>query len=334
MAHITRSKRDQIMILVRIGTRQQDIADLIGCSQSTISRERQRGRSPIYFCYDGKKAQEKAERRRAQSYERREHWYDNPQMLRYVVEELRQRRSPEQIAGRIKRLSPWHRHQAVSAKSLYNYIWKVKEEGGCLHYHLRRRGRRPKWFGLQKSTRECIPHRRDIDERPKEVEKRMQLGHWESDLVVSGRNGSGAIATLVDRVSKYVQAILLLDQTASAFNGAAREVFQKLPAPLRRTMTHDNGLEIRKHQQITEELKITVYCAHPYSSWERGTNENTNGLIRDFFPKGTDFSRVSPQELAHVVELLNNRPRQSLNFLTPNEVFTMGIKCYAFHASE
>lgn len=334
MAHLTRSQRDQIMILVRIGKHQKDIADLIGCSQSTISRELHRGKSPIYFCYSGMKAQEKAVQRRVQSYEQRNHWYDDPRVLRYIVEELRQRRSPEQIAGRMKRLSPWHRAHIVSAKSIYTYIWHIKEEGGCLHLHLRRRGKRPTWFGFQKSTRACIPHRRDIDARPKEVEKREDMGHWESDLVVSGRKGRGAIATFVERVSRYVQAILLMEQTADAFNDAAREVFEELPAPLKRTLTHDNGREIAKHAEITEELKITVYCAHPYHSWERGTNENTNGLIRDFFPKGTDFSRVLPEELAHVVELLNNRPRQSLHFLTPKEVFTMGVKGYAFHTSE
>jgi transposase, IS30 family len=107
-----------------------------------------------------------------------------------------------------------------------------------------------------------------------------------------------------------------------------------MPSTKQRTLTHDNGFEIQKHEQITGELRITVYCAHPYSSWERGTNENTNGLIRDFFPKGTDFSRVPPEELASVVELLNNRPRQSLNFLTPKEVFEMEVKGYAFHPTE
>lgn len=334
MPQLTRSKRDKIEILAQLNKKQDEIADLVGCSQSTVSRELKRARPPIFNRYTARKAQEEAEQRRRQSYKKRRYWYDNPKVLKYIVEELRKRKSPEQISGRMKRLSPWHRQHVVSAKSIYRYIWKVKDEGGCLHLHLRRKGKRPRWFGLQKSTRESIPNRRDIDERPKEVEKRKQAGHWESDLIVSGRNGSGAVATFVERISKYVQAILLLKQTAGAFNDAAREVFKELPAPLKRTMTHDNGLEIRKHEQITEELKIIVYCAHAYSSWERGTNENTNGLIRDFFPKGTDFSQVQPEELAHVVELLNNRPRQSLNYLTPKEVFEMEIKGYAFHPSE
>lgn len=334
MTHLTRSQRDQIAVLVKTNMTQEDMARLIGCSQSTISREIARGKSPTYLCYTGQKAQEKAEHRRTESYNKRDRWYDNPRVLRYVVEQLRDRKSPEQIAGRMKRKSPWHRRHAVSAKSIYSYIWRIKEESGCLHLHLRRRGKRPKWFGLQKSKRECIPNRRDIDERPKTVAKRKQAGHWESDLIVSGRNGSGAVATFVERVSKYVQAILLLSQTPDAFNKAAQEVFEELPAPLKRTLTHDNGFEIRKHEQITEELKLIVYCAHPYSSWERGTNENTNGLIRDFFPKGTNFSEVPPKELAHVVALLNNRPRQSLKFLTPKEVFEMEVKGYAFHPSE
>ena len=334
MTHLTRSQRDKIEVLVQLKKKQQDIANLIGCSQGTISRELKRNRPPVYNRYTARKAQGAAQQKRQSAYSKRQHWYDNPRVLRYVIEELRERTSPEQITGRMQRRSPWHKQHTVSAKSIYNYIWKVQEEGGCLHLHLRRKGRRPKWFGMNKSTRGEIPNRRDIDERPKTVEKRKQMGHWESDLVVSARDGSGAIATFVERVSKYVQAVLVLDQTAAAFNEAAREVFAELPAPLKRTLTHDNGREISKHEQITKELKIDVYCAHPYSSWERGTNENTNGLLRDFFPKGTDFSQVTPKELAQVITLLNNRPRQSLNFLTPKEVFEMEIKKYAFHGSE
>jgi IS30 family transposase len=249
-----------------------------------------------------------------------------------VIEQLREGESPEMIAGRMKRLSPWHRQNAVSHESIYRYVWQAKEGGGCLHLHLPRKGKRPKFYGCNGASASHIPHRRDIAERPKIVEANRQEGHWESDLIVSGKNGSGAIATFVERVSKYVQAVILADQTSEAFNGAARAVFQGLPAHLRRTMTHDNGKEICGHEQITGELALTVYCAQPYSSWQRGLNEHTNGLLRRFFPKGMDLSTVSRKELASAVEKLNNLPRRSLRFLTPKEVFQSGVKVYAFQS--
>ena len=220
----------------------------------------------------------------------------------------------------------------MSHESIYRYIWKVKEEGGVLHLHLPRQGKRPRFYGLQRASASAIPHRRDISERPEIVNKKKRCGDWESDLVVSGHNGSGVIATFVERISKYVQAVLLMNRTADAFVRAAREVFQKLPEPLRRTLTHDNGSEIAKHEQITDELKITVYCAKPYSAWQRGLNEHTNGMLRRFFPKGTDFSKILPTDVAMAVEKINNLPRRSLQYLTPKEVFLSEVKKYAFQS--
>ena len=330
MAHLTRSQRDQLEILCRLGTSQTEMATLIGCSQSTVSRELARGSPPIRFSYRGHKAQAKAEQRRATSYGHRERWHDNPRVFRFVLELLRQRQSPEQIEGRMKRESLWHKTHTVSAKSIYAYIWTVAANGGCLHWHLRRRGRRPKWFGLTKALRTHIPNRRDISERPKVVDRKKRCGDWESDLVIGG----SAVATFVERFSRYCRAVVLVDQTANEFLRAARQTFTSLPAPLRLTMTHDNGGEIARHEDITRELGITVYCARPYHSWERGLNENTNGLIRDFFPKGTDFRTVSQDELDRVINLINNRPRRSLRFRTPKEVLDAEIKRYAFQTSD
>ncbi len=330
MAHLTRSQRDQLEILCRLGKRQTEMATLIGCCQSTISRELGLGSPPIRFSYRGHKAQAHAEKRRAHSYEHRKRWHDDPRVFSFVLELLRKRQSPEQIEWRMKRESPWHRAHSVSAKSIYTYIWKVAAEGGCLHLHLRRRGRRPKWYGLPKTLRTHIPNRRDISERPKIVDRRKRCGDWESDLVIGG----SAIATFAERFSRYCRAVVLKDQTANEFLRAARQTFKSLPAPLRLTMTHDNGGEIARHKIITAELGIAVYCARPYHSWERGLNENTNGLIRDFFPKGTDFRTVSQTELDHVIDLLNNRPRRSLNFRTPKEVLDAEIKRYAFQSSD
>jgi IS30 family transposase len=326
MAHLTRCQRDQIEVLIRADKKQQEIADLIGCSQATVSRELARGSPPIRFSYRGHKAQEHKEQRRR----RERHWHDDPRVFKFVLELLRQRQSPEQIEGRMKRESPWHRTHSVSAKSIYNYIWRVAAEGGCLHLHLRRKGRRPKWFGLTKALRTNIPNRRDISERPKIVDHWKRSGDWESDLVI----GDTAIATFVERFSKYLRAVLMPDRSAAAFVEAAKCAFETIPASLRLTMTHDNGSEIAQHERITENLQITVYCARPYHSWERGLNENTNGLLRDFFPKGTDFRTVNKEELDHAVNLINNRPRRSLHFRTPQEVLDAEIKRYAFETSD
>lgn len=332
MAHLTRSQRDQIQVLVQTGTPQQEIADLIGCSQPTISRELSRNRSPLYERYTATTAQERSEERRHCSYGKRPRWHDDPAVLGHVLAELRAGKSPDAIAGRMKRASPWHRAHTVSHESIYQYIWKVKEEGGCLHLHLPRHGRRPKFYGLQGASASHIPHRRDISDRPKIVAKKKRLGDWESDLVLSKRGGSGAVATFVDRYSKYFRAVLLVRPSADEMVRAAQEVFAPLPPELRHTMTHDNGSEICKHEEITETVGIVVYCAEPYRSWQRGLNEHSNGLLRRFFPKGTDFSLVSEEELAEAVEKMNNCPRRSLNYLTPKEVFLSGIKGYAFQS--
>jgi len=156
-------------------------------------------------------------------------WYDHPTVLKYIVEELREGKSPDAIAGRMKRQSPWHREHAVSHESIYRYIWKVKEEGGVLHKYLPRKGKRPKFYGLKGASASNIPNRRDISERPKIVDKKSRCGDWESDLVVSVRGGSGAIATFVERYSKYFQAVLLKDQTAEEMVRASVEVSPERP---------------------------------------------------------------------------------------------------------
>ncbi|TSC58641.1 MAG: transposase [Candidatus Peregrinibacteria bacterium Greene0416_62] len=332
MAHLTRCQRDQLAVLYQLGTQQEKIASLISCSQSTVSRELERSRPPLYDRYTAHVAQERARLRRTASYRQREHWYDNPDVLRYVVEHLRAGKSPDAIAGRMKRASPWHREHAVSHEAIYRYIWKAKEEGGCLHLHLPRKGKRPRFYGLQGASASHIPNRRDIRERPKIVDKKKRCGDWESDLVMSPRGVTGAVATFVERYSKYFRAVLLKNQTADEMVRAATEVFSPMPEERRLTMTHDNGSEISKHEEITRTLKIVVYCAEPYRSWQRGLNEHSNGLLRRFFPKGTDFSAITPQELAEAVEKINNCPRRSLHYLTPKEVFLSGIKDYAFQS--
>ena len=332
MAHLTSFQRYQLQALHSLEHSQQEIADTIGCHQTTVSRELKRSRPLIRNRYTATTAQKRAEKRRAQSYEKQTHWYDNSDVLRYIIGELRSGESPDSIAGRMRRASPWHREHAVSHQAIYEYIWKVKEEGGVLHRYLPRKGKRPKFYSLQRASASRIPNRNDIKERPKEVNKKKRCGDWESDLIVSPRGKRGAVATFVERTSRYFQAVLLKDQTANEMVRAAVKVFSDIPKEFRLTMTHDNGSEITKHEEITAEVDIVVYCAEPYSSWQRGLNERMNGMLRRYFPKGTDFSLISPEEIAKAVEKINNSPRRSLNFLTPKEVFRWKIKDYAFQS--
>lgn len=328
MAHLTRTQRDQLAVLQRLGKKQEDIAILINTSQSTVSREfaRNNEHHPRFF-YDGEIAQQCAEERRKNAKEKSAKWSDNPVILRYVVEKLRDHWSPETISGRMRRESPYLREYSVSHDAIYAYIQKVRESGGCLHRHLRQQGKSRKWHG-DAEKRGTIPNRQGIEKRPKAVDLKERFGDWESDLVV----GETAVATFVERISKLFRAVLLQDRTAQEMTRAAREVFTPMPKELRRTMTHDNGKEISDHETITQEMSIDVFCANKYHSWERGLNENTNGLLRQFFPKGTDFRTITEKELATVVELINNRPRRSLQYRTPNEVFQEEVNRYAFQS--
>lgn len=318
MAHLTRSKRDQIQALRSAGHCQQEIADVIGCHQSTISREYARSRPGRKKQYAANTAQRRAEERRRHSYDGRPRWQDSVCLRSHVERELRNKRSPDQIVGRLKERKRKH---TVSHQSIYRFIERDKEEGGNLYRCLRYQGKKYKWRGVAKNKTK-IPNRRDIAERPEAVTKKERCGDWESDLVVSSRKGKGAVATFAERTCLYFRAVLVADHSADEMVRASREALIGVPEGLRLTMTHDNGREIAKHEQITEELKMTVYCARPYKSCDRGLNEWYNRELRRFFPKGTDFSAVTQADVDAAVDWLNNCPRRSLNYRTPKEVFS------------
>jgi len=317
---------------IRLVNTQQYIADLIGCSQSTVSKELRRNRKSSHWRYNADHAQQIADKRREEAKKKCSKWHNDPVVLKYVIEELRDDKSPDQISGRMKRVSPYLQQHAVSHQTIYNYINRIRAEGGCLHRYLLYQGKKHKWHGYKNSGRGMIPNRNDISERPKEVDQKKRCGDWESDLVVGKHQTKQAVATFVERYSMYFKAVLVADQSAEEMVRATHDALGDIPEEGRRTMTHDNGKEIAKHEQITEELSITVYCATPYHSWERGLNEYMNRELRRYFPKGTDFGRVTQRKLDTVVEKLNNRPRRSLNYLTPKEVFLWKIKGYAFQS--
>jgi len=209
----------------------------------------------------------------------------------------------------------------ISHESIYNYLYVrprsalKKEIISCLRrHHTNRRSKKER----QKSC--PIQDYLSIDERPVEVADRIVPGHWEGDLVMGAMNKS-AIGTLVERVTRLTFLVKLQGKDAESVRKAFAEEFNCLPAGLKKTLTYDQGQEMAQHKLFTKDTNITVYFAHPHSPWERGTNENTNDLVRQFFPKGTDFNKVSKEQLKKVQEQLNDRPRKVHNFYTPNEVF-------------
>jgi len=228
--------------------------------------------------------------------------------------------SPEQIAGRLKMEHPkdpsWH----VSYETIYLHIYQRIKEGNDFQKHLRQSGRKRKKRTARKDNRGVIPGRVFIDNRPKIVEKKTQVGHWEGDTV-EGAEKKGYILTYVERKTKFTAARRLPNKSAEKVVVATRNIFKHLPDHLKKTITLDNGKEFAKHPQIAHGTGAKVFFAHPYHSWERGLNEHTNGKLRQYYPKKRSLVDVSSHDLAIKVRMLNNRPRKSLGYRTPYEAF-------------
>ena len=234
---------------------------------------------------------------------------------RYYLEELQM--SPEQIVGYCKK----HGIEMVSHETLYQWIWADKKAGGTLHTHLRHRGRRHHKRGLSRKRRGIIPNRVDISERPKIVDRRSRFGDFEIDTIV-GANHRQHILTINERVTGRVWMRRLSAPTAAVAASMAINILQPMAdAGLTKTITADNGLQFARHETVTEELGIKFYFAKPYHSWERGSNENLNGLIRQYIPKGTDFDTLTREDILAIQEKINNRPRKRLAFSSPNDIF-------------
>jgi IS30 family transposase len=307
---ITHDDRCQIYALHKQGSSQQSIADLLGISQSAVSRELSRNQGKRGYRF--KQAEAKARARQAVRAKPRK----LTGRLRYRIEsKLRsQRWSPEQISG-------WLGEQNISLshERIYQMIWQDKRDGGDLWRSLRRRGKRYNKRAGKTAGRGLIPNRTDISERPAIVDRKSRVGDWEGDTVVSAGH-KGGILTLVERKTKLTKIAKLPRATALATSKAAVRRLRPIDDCVR-TITFDNGKEFAAHQDIALALDADIFFATPYHAWERGLNENTNGLIRDFFPKGTDFSTVTAAEIAKVERMLNSRPRKSLGFRSPKEVF-------------
>ena len=302
--------RCQIYALSKRGASQESIARILGVSQSAVSREMRRNRGQRGYRF--KQAEATAQARQAIRSKPRKL---TAPIRRKIEVKLRQMRwSPEQISG-------WLSEQGIklSHERIYQMIWDDKREGGNLWRCLRRRGKRYNKRAGKNAGRGLIPNRIDISERPAIVARKTRLGDWEGDTVV-GAGHKGGLLTLVERKTQLSKITKLPRATARATQKAAVRRLKPI-GNFVHTITFDNGKEFAAHQDIAHALKAKIFFATPYHAWERGLNENTNGLIRDFFPKGTDFSTISNAEVAKVERLLNARPRKSLGFRSPQEVF-------------
>jgi len=304
---LTQEQRYQISAMKRIGICPSQIAKEVGVHRATIGRELcqntgERGYRP-------KQAHEKAVQRRRQGKARigAESWA-------IVEEKLRQDWSPEQVSGWLKKKQGIR----ISHEWIYQYVLADKCAGGELHTHLRCQKKRRKRYG-KRDYRGKIPNRVSIAERPALVERWERLGDWEVDTLV-GKAHHGALVSLVERRSRFT----LLQPVDQCLADLVSQAMLSLLEPLAgkvHTITGDNGKEFANHTRIAEALHAAFYFAHPYSAWERGTNENTNGLIRQYFPKSTNFSNTTFKEAFAVADKLNHRPRKCLDFLTPFDVF-------------
>ena len=304
---LTQEQRYQISTMKKIGSSQKEMAEEIGVHKSTISREVRRNTGERG--YRPKQAHEKALGRRANAKVQ-----IGAAVWKIVEEKLRQDWSPEQVSGWLKREG----RPSLSHEWIYQHILADKAAGGDLYSHLRHHKKRRKRYGSY-DRRGKLPNRVSIEERSELVEHRERLGDWEVDTLV-GKGHRGALVSLVERKSRYTllgpvkrrQADLVRHATISLLLPFVDQVH---------TITGDNGKEFAEHMQIAETLKAVFYFAHPYSAWERGTSENTNGLVRQYFPKGTNFSKVTDAESVFAADKLNQRPRKCLAFRTPFEVF-------------
>ena len=323
---LTVSEREKIQEGLWAKKSLRSIAEDIGRPVSTISREIKRNKPPERNLYTPRLAEERAKEKRK---ERGRHDRLKNQTIReYVIAKLKDGYSPEQISGRLSLEQPeWK----ISHEAIYQYIYAQfyrEGNGRCLTENLRiylKRGHRHRTAkGMRKGQRIFKPKGISIDDRPKSVEERKVVGHWEGDSIVS-RKSPYALNTIVERKTGLVFITRLKDHTAKETSVSVIERLGSLPLKFRMTLTLDNGTENSDYETITNTLGTVCYYAHPYHSWERGTNENTNGLIRWYLPKGTDFATITDEEIVAVETALNNRPRKRLGWKTPLEAFNESV---------
>lgn len=308
-SHLSMDERKRLSELLEAGFSRAAVSRALGRPKSTITRELARNGRGWWYC--SRQAQSRAQRRRRQRPLVRK--MDRPEIAEQVKRGLAAYHSPDQIAGRMKR-SIADPRQRISASTIYRWIGQQKShtwECFLRCYGRRKRGR----------NSSAIVRAVEIAGRPAEANERRVVGHWEGDTLVGPRH-KGALVTLVDRKSRFLLMARAPRRAARPVRYKLQKMLGALPPEQRRSATFDRGQEFAEHLLLTVRLQMPVFFAAPYSPWQRGTCEHTNGLIRQFFPKGTPLKNLSPRRIADVARLLNHRPRKTLNYLTPSEIFT------------
>jgi len=307
-SHLTQDLRCQIYTLKSTGLSNRAVSKRLHIHHSTVSRELQRNCGNHGYWFN--QAQKISDKRRSKISR------TPKKMTSEVVEKImffiQQDWSPEQISGRLKLSKIF-----ISHETIYKLIWRDKKDGGRLYKYLRHSGKLYNKRSSGKAGRGCIPNRVDIKERPSIVEEKSRIGDWEGDTIIGAKH-VGAILSIVDRHSKYTVLENLLQKTAENVCQAIVRRMQNLPLF---SMTFDNGKEFSMHESIAQALNTNCYFATPYHSWERGLNEHTNGLVRQYLPKSSSFQDLTEENLHWIENRLNNRPRKVLNYKTPSEVF-------------
>lgn len=316
MNHLTVEQRYKIQVLKEEGLNQTQIADRLGRNKSVICRELKRN------C-DKRSGKYKAELAEKKCFDRhkikRKRIRFTSEIRAFTERLIQEDYSPEQIVGISKR----EQVDCVSTERIYQFIWADKKQGGKLYNHLRTHGKSYRKRGASKDKRGQIQGRVDIEKRPKIVENKTRFGDLEIDLVI-GKKHKKAILTINDRATGVAKIALLENKSAEEVLQKTKQILQEWK-PFIHTITSDNGKEFALHQEISKELGVDYYFAKPYHSWERGANENFNGLLRQYFPKNHDFNLITEKDLKNAEEKLNNRPRKRFGFLSPNHVFLHSI---------
>jgi transposase, IS30 family len=311
---LTAKDRAVLAQLLDLKLAKPEIARRLKVHRSTVYRELARNTGPLGYL--DVEAQQRTNARRMLS--RRQHKLDEPALHEFVCEGLRERWSPDQIAGRLRRAFPRQSRRQVSRQTIYTWIKRqhAQDENGRQWRGYLRFGRPRRKRGENAGR---LPGAHTVEGRPKIVEERRRFGDWEGDTLISCGRRSG-LASMVERKSGYMLLAPVGDLKAPSVRQAMQGKLTVLPALLRRTITFDNGKEFAEHEQLAAATGLDVYFAKPYCAWQRGTNENTNGLVRQYWPKGTDFRDVSHHAVANLQTSMNDRPRKRLGYRTPREV--------------
>ena len=317
MGHLTERQRYEISAMLQADYSKKEIYTRLKIGKSVFYRELKRNCDKRTGEYKPDLAQRKYEQRKR---EKPKFIHFTKEIKDFVVSGLKNDLSPEQIAGRAK----LDNVKCVSVETIYQFVWKDKKQQGNLHKHLRNKGKRYRKRGSAKDSRGIIKNRRSIKDRPEIVDKKQRFGDLEIDTII-GKNHKKALLTITDRFTLMEWIVKLSGKNATELAQKTNEVLFPVKDFLH-TITSDNGKEFAEHEQISQGLNVDFFFAEPYKSWQRGCNENANRLIRQYFPKGTDFELIDNQQIETVQNKLNNRPRKKLGFLTPNEFFLLNLQ--------